>query len=228
MSQPSDTPDTSAATPRPTGASGAAGVSASGAPGEPSASAPSAPGASGGAGTAPRIRPGGFRELGPIGWAVNRLGARVTGKRDVHLFATLGHARRLFPAWLAYSGMMMPFGILDRRTTELVILRIAHLRGSVYERAHHERIGAGVGLDDDEIARTTEDPSTAPWTDRLRTVLIAVDELVRTKDIADDTWARLSSHLNSSELVALVQLVAQYDGLATSLHVLRIQPDEPR
>ena len=203
MSQPSDTPDTSAATPHPNGASGAAG-------------------------TTPRIRPGGFRELGPIGWAVNRLGARVTGKRDVHLFATLGHARRLFPAWLAYSGMMMPFGILDRRTTELVILRIAHLRGSVYERAHHERIGAGVGLDDDEIARTTEDPSTAPWTDRLRTVLIAVDELVRTKDIADDTWARLSSHLNSSELVALVQLVAQYDGLATSLQVLRIQPDEPR
>ena len=68
-------------------------------------------------GSTPRIRPGGLRELGPVGWAVNRLGARVTGKRDVHLFATLGHARRLFPAWLAYSGMMMPFGILDRRTT---------------------------------------------------------------------------------------------------------------
>ncbi|HMT51191.1 MAG TPA: carboxymuconolactone decarboxylase family protein, partial [Dietzia sp.] len=95
----------------------------------------------------PRIRPGGFRELGPVGWAVNRVGARVTGSRDVHLFATLGHARRLFPAWLAYSGMMMPFGVLDRRTTELVILRVAHLRGSAYERAHHERIGARVGLD---------------------------------------------------------------------------------
>ena len=26
-----------------------------------------------------RIRPGGFRELGPFGWAVNRIGARVTG-----------------------------------------------------------------------------------------------------------------------------------------------------
>ena len=67
---------------------------------------------------APRVAPGGFRELGPVGWAVNRIGARVTGKRDVHIFATLGRARRLFPAWLAYSGMMMPFGILDRRTTE--------------------------------------------------------------------------------------------------------------
>lgn len=175
----------------------------------------------------PRIRPGGFRELGPFGWAVNRLGARVTGSRDVNLFATLGHARRLFPAWLAYSGMMMPFGVLDRRTTELVILRVAHLRGSAYERAHHERIGAGVGLDDDEITRTTADPATAGWPDRLRVLLTAVDELVQTKDISADTWAKLSSHLGSAELVGLVQLVTQYDGLATSLHALRVQPDRP-
>lgn len=176
----------------------------------------------------PRIRPGGLRELGPVGWAVNRVGARVTGSRNVHLFATLGHARRLFPAWLAYSGMMMPFGILDRRTTELVILRVAHLRGSEYERAHHERIGARVGLDDDDIARTLRDPATAGWTDRLGAVMLAVDELVQSKDIADDTWAALATHLNSSELVALVQLVAQYDGLATSLRALRVQPDQPR
>lgn len=175
----------------------------------------------------PRIRPGGFRELGPVGWAVNRIGARVTGKRDVHLFATLGHARRLFPAWLAYSGMMMPFGVLDRRTTELVILRIAHLRGSAYERAHHERIGASVGLDDDDITRTLADPSTAGWPDRLKVLLSAVDELVQTKDISDEAWSELASYLGESELVALVQLVAQYDGLATSLHVLRIQPDVP-
>ncbi|EFV92654.1 alkylhydroperoxidase like protein [Dietzia cinnamea P4] len=175
-----------------------------------------------------RIRPGGFRELGPFGWAVNRIGARVTGSRDVHLFATLGRARRLFPAWLAYSGMMMPFGILDRRTTELVILRVAHLRGSAYERAHHERIGARVGLDDDEIARTTRDPASAGWPDRLEVLLTAVDELVHAKDVSDETWAALSEYLTPGELVALVQLVTQYDGLATSLQTLRIQPDRPR
>ncbi|HJC30182.1 MAG TPA: carboxymuconolactone decarboxylase family protein [Candidatus Dietzia intestinipullorum] len=178
--------------------------------------------------TPPRITPGGFRELGPVGWVVNRVGARVTGSRDVHLFSTLGRARRLFPAWLAYSGMMMPFGVLDRRTTELVILRVAHLRSSAYERAHHERIGARVGLSAAEVTRTTEDPVTAEWSEKLRAVLCAVDELVGTKDLADDTWDGLSAHLDPSELVGFVQLVAQYDGLATSLHVLRIQPDERR
>lgn len=178
--------------------------------------------------SSPRINPGGLRELGPVGWAVNRVGARVTGSRDVHLFSTLGHARRLFPAWLAYSGMMMPFGVLDRRTTELVILRVAHLRESAYERAHHERIGGRVGLSDDEVARTLENPATAEWSDERRAILCAVDELVQTKDLTDQTWAALSTHLDSSRLVGLVQLIAQYDGLATSLHVLRIQLDERR
>lgn len=176
----------------------------------------------------PRVPPGGLRELGPLGWAAARLGARVTGSRDVHLFSTLGHARRLFPAWLAYSGMMMPFGVLDRRDTELVILRVAHLRGSAYERAHHERIGARVGLDRDEIARTTLDPATAGWTDRRRALLSAVDEIVTTRDVGDAAWSALATHLDESELVGFVQLVAQYDGLATSLQVLRVQPDERR
>lgn len=176
----------------------------------------------------PRIRPGGFREIGPVGWVVNRIGARVTGSRDVHLFSTLGHARRLFPAWLAYSGMMMPFGVVDRRTTELVILRVAHLRASAYERAHHERIGARVGLDDDEVARTQQDPAVAGWSPRRRDILCAVDELVQTKDLTDETWNTLAAHLDAAELVGLVQLVAQYDGLATSLHVLRVQLDERR
>ncbi len=225
MSQPSSSPASNDAD-LPTAAASPAGAPTAPVATGPAAASPEA--ASPAAASTPRIRPGGFRELGPFGWLVNRVGARVTGKRDVHLFATLGQARRLFPAWLGYSGMMMPFGILDRRTTELVILRIAFVRGSAYERAHHERIGASVGLDDDDIARTTQDPATAGWSDRLRAVLVAADELVRTKDVADDTWAELSSHLSSSELVALVQLVAQYDGLATSLHVLRIQPDIPR
>lgn len=209
MSQPNNSSDTA-----PAGAS----TSATSATGPASGTPPQSP----------RVAPGGFRELGPVGWAVNRIGARVTGKRDVHIFATLGRARRLFPAWLAYSGMMMPFGILDRRTTELVILRVAHLRGSRYERAHHEQIGARVGLNDDEITRTTLDPADAGWPDRLRAILTAVDELVQTKDISDGTWADLSSYLGEPELVALVQLVAQYDGLATSLHALRVQPDHPR
>ena len=176
----------------------------------------------------PRVTPGTARQLGPFGWAVSRLGARATGNRDVHIFSTLGRDWRLFPAWLAYSATMMPFGILPRTDTELVILRVAHVRGSAYERAHHERLGSRVGLTDAEIARTTEDPATADWSPVRRVMLRAADELMADRDVSDATWAELSTHLDAGELVGFVQLVTQYDGLATSLHTLRVQRDEPR
>lgn len=176
----------------------------------------------------PRVSPGAFGDLGPLGWGAAKIGSLVTGTQDVHLFSTLGRAKRLFPAWLAYSGLMMPFGILSRKETELVILRVAHQRGSKYERRHHERLGARVGLSDVEISRTTQDPADAEWSPRIRAMLAAADQLVADRDIDDSAWAELSRHLSQGEQVAFVQLVNQYDGLATTLHTLRVQLDEPR
>src|SRR5699024_11539938 len=103
------------------------------------------------------------------------------------------------------------FGVLDRRTTELVILRVAHLRSSAYERAHHERIGARVGLSAAEVTRTTEDPVTAEWSEKLRAVLCAVDELVGTKDLADDTWDGLSAHLDPRSEEHTSELQSRFD-----------------
>lgn len=174
----------------------------------------------------PRINPGKGLELSPLALLASKIGSRVTGTDDVRLFSTLGRVRRLFPAWLLYSGMMMPFGILSRRETELVILRVSFLRNSAYERNHHEHLGARIGLTEEEIARTKEDPASAGWSDRLASMLEAADELVSTKDVSDSTWENVSQHLLERELIGLVMLVAQYDGLATTLHTLRVQLDK--
>lgn len=180
------------------------------------------------ASAAPRIEPGVGMELSPVAWLAAKIGARTMGTDDVRLFSTLGRVRRLFPAWLLYSGMMMPFGVLSRQDTELVILRVAHLRGSAYERRHHEHLGARVGLSADEIKRTTADPETAGWPERTTAMLQVADEMIATKDVSDATWARVASHLRERELIALCMLIAQYDGLATTLQVLRVQGDRRR
>lgn len=173
----------------------------------------------------PRIAPGTGLTISPLAWLAAKVGATAMGTDDVRLFSTLGRVRRLFPAWLLYSGMMMPFGALSRRDTELVILRVAHLRGSTYERRHHEHLGAKVGLSAAEIERTTEDVAAAGWPERIASLLTAADEIVTTKDISDATWARCAAHLDERQLIALCMLVAQYDGLATTLHTLRVQTD---
>lgn len=173
----------------------------------------------------PRVTPGKGLEISPLAWLAAKVGATAMGTDDVRLFSTLGRVRRLFPAWLVYSGMMMPFGALSRRDTELVILRVAHLRGSTYERRHHEHLGAKVGLSAEEIERTTRDIATAGWPERNAAMLTAADEIVSTRDVSDATWDRCAAHLDERQLIALCMLVSQYDGLATTLHALRVQTD---
>ena len=172
-----------------------------------------------------RVVPGKGLELSPLALLASKVGSKVTGTDDVRLFSTLGRVRRLFPAWLLYSGMMMPFGVLSRKETELVILRVSHLRGSAYERNHHEHLGARIGLTPEEITRTKEGPREAGWPERTAAMLQVADELVDTKDVSDATWTEISRHLNERELIGLVMLVTQYDGLATTLHTLRVQLD---
>ncbi|WP_333618678.1 carboxymuconolactone decarboxylase family protein [Dietzia sp.] len=175
--------------------------------------------------SAPRVAPGKGLELSLLALLASKIGSRVTGTDDVRLFSTLGRVRRLFPAWLVYSGMMMPFGVLSRKETELVILRVSFRRGSTYERNHHEGLGSRIGLSDAEISRTKEDPAAADWDPRTKALLTATDEILDDKDISPATWETLAAHLGERELVAFVLLVNQYDGLATTLHTLRVQTD---
>ncbi|MGV0795545.1 carboxymuconolactone decarboxylase family protein, partial [Mycolicibacterium elephantis] len=59
-----------------------------------------------------RIAPGGFKELGPLNWAIAKLGARAIRAPRFSLFNVLGQHRLLFLAWLPYSGMLL--GLLSK------------------------------------------------------------------------------------------------------------------
>jgi AhpD family alkylhydroperoxidase len=170
-----------------------------------------------------RIEPGRLRELGLVNWAFSRVAARVVGVPDAHIFSTLGRTRGLFRGWLHYSARLMPFGSLSRADAEMVILRVAHLRGCEYELDHHKRLGRRAGLSDADIERVFTGP--AAWDGGRRALLAAVDELVETRDIGDAAWTELAKHRSDRELIEIVMLVGQYDSLATTLSVLRVQRD---
>ena len=102
-----------------------------------------------------RIAPGTRRELGFPIWGFSRLAGRVTKTAPPAIFTTLGRGRGLFWGWLFFAGQLMPGGKLPRRETELVILRVATLRGCTYEFEHHVRIGRRAGV-------TAADPDQLP------------------------------------------------------------------
>lgn len=103
---------------------------------------------SGGTGTGPvgRIPPGSLRQLGPINWVIAKLAASLLRTSEMHLFTILGQRQLLFWAWLIYGGRLLR-GKLPRVDTELVILRVAHLRTCEYELQHHRRMARKRGLD---------------------------------------------------------------------------------
>ena len=174
---------------------------------------------------APRVAPGGLSELGLLNWLIVRGLSRATGLRDVKLFSTLGRQRSLFRAWLRFSAQLMPGGSLSRQETELVILRVAHLRQCQYELDHHQRIGKRAGIDAVLLQRVLEGPGSPDWSARERALLAAVDGLVQTKDLDDARWEALRLHYSAPQQVELCLLVGQYEALATTIAALRIERD---
>lgn len=172
----------------------------------------------------PRVTPGGLRQLGPINYAIAKVGARAIRADDMHLFSTLGRGKRLFLGWLGYSGMLMPFGALKRSESETVIVRVAHLRGNAYETGHHRRIGAQAGLTATQFERIYDGTG---WNERSAALLAVVTELIETKAVSDEAWARLAEFYDERRLVEIVLLATNYDGLATTIDVLGIQPERP-
>lgn len=175
--------------------------------------------------TTPRIPSGTARTLGPVNWAICKVIAKGAGVSDPHLFTTLGRTGGLFRAWLFYSGHLMPGGKISRKESEMVILRVAHLRESAYEMDHHIRLGRRAGIDRDLLELIMTGPHAAGLSTRYRIILTAVDELIETKTLTDDTWSALATQFDERRLIEFVLLVTQYDGLATTLGTLRVERD---
>jgi AhpD family alkylhydroperoxidase len=178
--------------------------------------------------TGARIAPGGRRDVGLATWALSRIAGRAQGTGPPDLFLTLGRHRRLFRGWLRFAGRLMPFGTLPRRETELVILRVAHLRGCAYEWEHHRHLGRRAGVTTADLVRIEAGPETSGWSERERALLEAVDALHADGDLDDERWADLRRHLDERAAIELVLLVGHYEMLATAIATLRIQPDDRR
>ncbi|MDP9823206.1 carboxymuconolactone decarboxylase family protein [Nocardioides massiliensis] len=176
----------------------------------------------------PRITPGDRRQIGIPAWLFAKAAGRVTGTGPPGIFTTLGRTRRLFWGWLLFAGGLMPGGTLPRRDTELVILRVAHVRDCDYERTHHEGLGRRVGLTDAEISRVAEGSQAPGWSERQQVLLEAAEELLERRALSDATWTALRAHLSERSCIEFLLLVGHYDMLATTLMTLGVVPDAPR
>jgi alkylhydroperoxidase family enzyme len=174
----------------------------------------------------PRITPARPRELTPLARIVATLTGRLTGSGPPNIFTTLGRCPRLFRAWLWYSAHLMPFGRLPRRDTELVILRVAWQCRSVYEWRQHVPLALRIGLAPEQIQAIAATDSSNALTGRQRALLALSDDLLAQRAMAESTWRSARAHLTERDAIEACLLVGHYQGLASAIGGLAIEPED--
>lgn len=165
-----------------------------------------------------------LRDLGLINWVIARIGAKSVGAEQMHLFNVLGNNRRLFWAWLPFSGILLGGGKLPKRDTELVILRVGYLRGCTYELQHHSEIAERRGLSFTQRRQIAEGPRPK-GVSHEDILMRIVDELVVKGTLSTVNRKWLAYTYNPAQMIEFVMLTTQYNGLATLISALQIPED---
>lgn len=116
-------------------------------------------------------------------------------------------------------------GNLEPTIRELVILRMAALRGSSYELMHHLPAAKMAGLSEQEISViTSAQPSGL---DRKLTVMIQlVDDCSQQGKVSDSTFAKASKIFSASEIAEATLLAGLYEMLACFLKTMGVELDQ--
>ena len=81
-------------------------------------------------------------------------------------------------------------------------------------------------MSDDEIRAVRDGADAGGWKANEQALLRATDELKADTHLSDATWAALSAHYDTQQIMDIVFTVGQYNMLAMALNSLGVQLDE--
>jgi alkylhydroperoxidase family enzyme len=150
----------------------------------------------------------------------------ATSPKGLNAMGVLAHHPELTDAYNRLIRHALYFSTITPRQRELLVLRVAHQRGSRYEWAQHVYQAGVAGLSDDEVARVRLGPDAEGWEPLERALLAAADELVATASIGDDTYAVLSASLDTQQLMDVVFIVGAYEVFAMAMRTFDVELDD--
>jgi 4-carboxymuconolactone decarboxylase len=150
----------------------------------------------------------------------------LLGDRTLNIFATLAHHPKLLKRWLVFGNHVLAKNTLPARDRELLILRIGWLCAAPYEWGQHVAIGRAAAITDAEIERLTQDVDDSEWAPNEAALLRAAGELHADQAISDDTYAALTAHYDTQQVLDVVFTVGQYTLVSMALNSLRVERDD--
>ena len=144
-------------------------------------------------------------------------------ERPLNIFRTLANHPKLLKRWLVFGNHVLAKSTVAPRERELVILRVGFLCRAGYEWGQHVPIGKQSGLSDEEIDRIVKGPDAEGWREIDRALLRATDELHHDQFVSDATYAELSAHYGTQQLMDLVFAIGQYHLVSMALNTFGVQ-----
>jgi len=146
--------------------------------------------------------------------------------KALNALGTLARHPELARAFHTFNGYILFASTLSPRQRELLVLRVATLRGSDYEWEQHSVLAGDVGLRQDEVARIALGPDAEGWSPQDRAMLRAVDELIGDGMVGTATWETLAAELDEQQLMDLVFTVGAYEVLAMAFRSFGVELDD--
>ncbi|HAP77917.1 MAG TPA: carboxymuconolactone decarboxylase family protein, partial [Acidimicrobiaceae bacterium] len=143
----------------------------------------------------------------------------------LNIFGTLAHHPDLLRRWLVFATHTLSKNTLSERDRELLILRTGWNCRSRYEFGQHVVIGMRCGITADEIEQVKMGPRGG-WSDHERLLMVAADELHQQSMLSDITWAALTDHYSTEQVLDLVATVGNYHLVAMLLNSTGVALDD--
>jgi 4-carboxymuconolactone decarboxylase len=144
-----------------------------------------------------------------------------------NVLGTLMHHPVLTGPFLRYNAVLLSTPSVEPRWRELMILRVAWRTRAPYEWLQHVRLAQSLGITTEEIEAIGRGSGAEVWSPLEADLLAATDQLIDDYCIADETWARLATHLDERQLVEVVFVIGTYTCLAMVFNSvgLALDPD---
>ena len=146
--------------------------------------------------------------------------------RVYNIFKTMSNHPDLAKRWMVFANYILGKSSLSVRDRELAILRIGYLCQAGYEWGQHVMIARQAGMSDDEIRSCKTGAETPGLSELDQLIFQATDELHADAHVSDATWAGLSKHYSTQQLMDLVFTVGQYNLVSMALNSFGVQLDE--
>ena len=146
--------------------------------------------------------------------------------KGLNAMGVLAHHPELTEAYNRLIRHALYFTTLTPRERELLVLRVAHVRGATYEWAQHVYQAGVAGLSTEEVARVRQGPESPDWEAHERALLSAADELVADARIGEETYAVLAARFDTQQMMDVVFTVGTYETFAMAMRTFDVELDD--